>query len=326
MEDKNLKAILCLGLLLVLLPLVVNLANAQIDKIYEFNHSVPQAILEKINSYVINKSGISEEYFYDHFSIERAVRIPYSCSTSPEEFLATLPEPKKAALCFAIYPDINYSRQYAVKISYLFQIDGYEGVVRPYGFGLEGNYYIFIIKNDEVVGEWKSDFLKEGPFPKIPEVFNTIPKKELELRKESCFEKIRFESISITKYPKELSSSELIPNELELVYYGYGTRNSKTYQLFVNLETGQYLCKEASLIEKQGRGIIFPQYIKIAKFVFFLLLSIGLVMIVISVILFVLSKTENLSKLRIPATIMVIIGIILICLAFFIINNPKILA
>ena len=60
MEGKNLKAILCLGLLLVLLPLVVNLANAQIDevptiKVYEFNHSVPQAILEKINSYVINK-------------------------------------------------------------------------------------------------------------------------------------------------------------------------------------------------------------------------------------------------------------------------------
>jgi hypothetical protein len=290
MEQKYYLILGIVAMLLVISLFSVPFAYAEEEPLkiepHTFNDTVPNEILEKINSYVINRSDISSKYFYIHYEIRYARRIPYSCTTQPG---GELPTPKKAALfeCFAFNPAINYSKVYAVKISWNFTVNNYSAIAGWWAGTNEPTKFVFIIKDGEVIGNWRTDFLEEKPFPKFREIYDTISLSELNNIIEECADAGIY-----TFHPTRLLPNPEKPDELSLLYYGWGKKTvevaGKTWELFINLEDGNYTCKEIEVIGKQERVTLFQE--KITSWV---ILTIGIVIIILALILILYSKLKR---------------------------------
>ena len=211
-----------------------------------FVEPVPDGILDKINQYVIDYSGISKDYFNAHYEVLNAYKTTYDC----------IPGECKGAGCFNTY-NLECNHTYAVHVLWNFKIDDYTAIVGDQSgvsiYVEEPSRFIFIIENDEVKEHWRyiyiNQVLQNRPFPKFREITNLIPQTQLKNIKDSCGTFTRPNAIKLT-------TDSVYGNDLSLVFYSWGKKDGKDVELLVNLENGESQCNEIQLVGGQKTGVI----------------------------------------------------------------------
>lgn len=246
-------------------------------------------ITNKINRYVIDYSGLSEEYFNEHYTIKiLGIQSYESICNGPEEqkIGASFPH---SVFCGEECPGPNCvdETSFFVKAKWDFKINGYEGEV---GDQIGSAIYVeeprefgFVFKNNEVKEHarylYKNQVLQNRPFPKFEEITTTIPQKQLDEIKNNCGTFTRSNAIKLT--------TNLIDDEtLSLVFYSWGEKGGKNVELLVNLENGDNQCNEIQLFGQDENNI---GGVKTSIFDHPLLI-LGIIIVVILVIGFFLLK------------------------------------
>jgi len=211
-----------------------------------FIEPVPEGILDKINQYMIDYSGISKDYFNEHYKVLNAFKTTYNCLRGGCKEPGLYP-----GMCFKEYvPQCNYT--YAVHVLWKFKIDDYEAIVGDAGL----QRYAFIIENNEIKKHFRYYYINQElqnlPLPKFREIENVIPKSQFDGIINSCVDEI-------TDYPIKLAPKTHTDTSLHLFYTGLGKKDNKNIDVFIDLETGEYSCEEVWLLgegeEKLG-GVV----------------------------------------------------------------------
>lgn len=256
------------GVLLTGLVLVCPLASVATGAIYapEGAKSVPDEIIDKINQYVIDQSGISTDYFNTHCEVTDAYRTgggappPYRCNGKHEgEYIL----------------DCN-ENTYMAYVLWKFILGDYTAIVCDHNerFG-------FVIDNGEVREHFRyggAGELRNRPFPKFREITTVAISK-------SQFDKIVNNCADFTEGyadPLRLTPKTFDSDTLSLFYKNLGKKDGKDMALTIDLETGEYSCKE-TMVFREGEEVVTT---KVDNLKFYL--AIGIVMLVLIVLAVIL--------------------------------------
>jgi hypothetical protein len=219
-----------------------------------FVESVSDEVLDKIKQYVINYSGISEDYFNAHYEILNAYKTTFDCGLRKEGY------PSRNVCktfvdrdCFNVnIPLCNNT--YAVHVLWKFNIGEFSAIVGGQSgavgiFPEEPDRFVFIIEDGEVIKSWSSNQASSLSIPKFREVNPIISKSRLDEWVNGCGEFTDPYGLKLT--PKSSDS-----DVLSFVYYGWGKKDNKHVEFFADLETGENYCNEIMLVGGQKTGVI----------------------------------------------------------------------
>lgn len=230
---------------------------------------VPDGIMSKITQYVVDYSGISEDYFNAHYEILNVYKTTYDCMRGG----CKQPGFPTTSSCFNTYTlECNYT--YAVHVFWSFKIDNYTTIVGDhYSAGIASleapQRFVFIIENGEVKEHWRYNYinqvLQNRPFPKFREITNVISQTQLNNIKDGCGTFTKPNAIKLTTICIPETETITGPycgdgvvhgDNLSLIFYSYGKKDGKDFELFADLETRENYCNEIMLVGGQKTGVI----------------------------------------------------------------------
>ncbi len=246
-----------------------------------FAEPVSEEILDKINQYVIDYSGIYEYYFNSHYEILNA----YKTSFYGEDENACV------EIEFAYEYNLEECEDYfAVQVLWKFNVADYSDVIVGSQSGAsiyveEPGRFIFIFKNNEIVDS-RSSMYSSNPIPKFREIIDMYSPDQLNSWIEECGEFTR-------PYGLKLTQKSSDSNALSFIYYSWGNSKDKgNVEFFADLETGEHYCNEILLTGQPKAGVYPPRFNPFANFTT-LIFTLVVLIVILAIIIALYKKFKK---------------------------------
>ena len=232
---------ICVLFFMMVMPLASAFAPGGVEK-------APLGIVDKINAYVLEQSGISEEYFNTHY---KAIDAYYEGDEGR---------------IIGDYLEVTGSEPEGIRVVYViwkFTLDGYTALVSE-----GGKDFGFSIQDGEVKEQFRYRYVDRKkvnlPLPKFREITTFLPKTQFDDIMNAC----GTDFIKWGGNVGELEGKDMVMlstkyadpnggiqnNELSLFYDSHGKKDGNDVRLTVNLETGEYTCENGIMIGRSTSG------------------------------------------------------------------------